>query len=331
MRVLLTLLWMVAGALVVVVAARLLGVERRSVPALVMGLLPWVLLPAYPLLLAAALLHQRLLALVAAGVIAAHVGFVAPAFGASSRSCDGSRLRVVTFNVLKTNEESEAAGRRLAALHPDVLVVPELTRRIERGLRASGLLDELPYPAVRTLRGTDTVAIYSRLPVSDVRILGVPGQQWPQATVLVDGAPVRVTGVHTSAPRTARLSQEWHGSMVELDRQLQRSDIAAVAAGDFNADRGHASFRGLLHGGVRDAHEERGRGLARTWPADHPFLHLDHVLVRDAGATRIAVCGIREARLPGSDHLAVIADLAVLSDARAVPPAAPDATPSRAP
>lgn len=330
MKLLVGVLWTVAAVLVVVVLARLLGVERRSAPALVMGLLPWVLLPAYPLLVTAALLHHRALAAVAAAVVAAHVVFVAPAFGASSRPCEGAPLRIVAFNVLKANDQAEAAGRQLRALRPDVLVVPELTRRIERQLRDSGVLDDLPYPAVRTLRNTDTVAIYSRLPVSDVEILMVPGQQWPQATVVVGGTPVRITGVHTSAPRTGRLSREWADSQAELDRYLQDSGTAAVAAGDFNADRGHASFRALLHGGVRDAHEERGRGLVRTWPAAHPFLHLDHVLVRDGAGAGIAVCGIREVRLPGSDHLALVVDLAV-RPAVPAPAATPGttATPSR--
>ncbi len=322
MRPLVALLWVVAAGLVVIVAARLLGVERLSAPALVMGLLPWVLLPAYPLLLAAGLLHQRALAAVALAVIAAHVGFVAPEVRRSSRPCEGTRLRVVASNVLKVNDQPEAAGRALLALRPDILVVSELTRPIERGLRASGLLDALPYPAVRLLHDVDTVGIYSRLPVSDVQILPVPGQQWPQATVRVAGTPVRITGVHTSAPRDVQLSAEWHSSLSQLDHRLRSADTVAVAAGDFNAARGHASFRALLSHGTRDAHEERGRGLARTWPTNQPFLHLDHILVRDHAGDRIAVCAVSEARIAGSDHLAVVADLAVT-------PTAPSPQPPR--
>ena len=45
-------------------------------------------------------------------------------------------------------------------------------------------------------------------------------------------------------------------------------------------------------------------------------LHLDHVLVRDGQGARIAVTRVREERVPGSDHRAVVADLAVLPDER---------------
>ena len=83
-------------------------------------------------------------------------------------------------------------------------------------------------------------------------------------------------------------------------------------AGDLNADRDHAAFRDLLATGLRDAHDERGRGLARTWPERFPLLHLDHVLVRDGAGAGIAVLDVREVEVPGSDHLAVVADLAVL-------------------
>ena len=53
-----------------------------------------------------------------------------------------------------------------------------------------------------------------------------------------------------------------------------------------------------------------------TWPAGRPFpplVTIDHVLVSD----ELAVVGDATLRLPGSDHLAVTADLALrVSDDR---------------
>ncbi len=91
-------------------------------------------------------------------------------------------------------------------------------------------------------------------------------------------------------------------------------DLPLVVAGDLNADRDHALFRGLLDTGLRDAHDSVGRGLARTWPSGLPLLHLDHVLVRDGEGGQLVVTAVREERVPGSDHRAVVADLAVLPD-----------------
>jgi endonuclease/exonuclease/phosphatase family metal-dependent hydrolase len=86
-----------------------------------------------------------------------------------------------------------------------------------------------------------------------------------------------------------------------------------VVAGDLNADRDHAVFRRLLDAGLRDAHDEVGRGLARTWPARLPLLHLDHVLVRDSDDVRLVPLEVREVAVPGSDHRGVVADVAVLA------------------
>ena len=91
-------------------------------------------------------------------------------------------------------------------------------------------------------------------------------------------------------------------------------DLPLVVAGDLNADRDHALFRGLLDTGLWDAHDSVGRGLARTWPSALPLLHLDHVLVRDGQGGQLVVTAVREERVPGSDHRAVVTDLAVLPD-----------------
>ncbi len=104
----------------------------------------------------------------------------------------------------------------------------------------------------------------------------------------------------------------WRQAFDDLEREVRTVDQPAVVLGDFNADRDHAPFRGLLDTGLRDAHDERGRGLARTFPAGLPVLQLDHVLVRDGSGARLVVRDVREVRLPGSDHKTVVADLAVL-------------------
>lgn len=86
-----------------------------------------------------------------------------------------------------------------------------------------------------------------------------------------------------------------------------------IIPGDLNAYRHLPWFDSLLGAGYRDAAKGRGRGrgLSRTWPQAFPLLALDHVLVRDGPGARLLVLEQREAGLPGSDHLAVVADLGV--------------------
>ncbi len=84
-----------------------------------------------------------------------------------------------------------------------------------------------------------------------------------------------------------------------------------VVAGDFNATLDQSEFRDLLDRGYRDAADARGDGLIPTWPAAGPQLPppitIDHVLVDDrAGVEDYSVHD-----LPGSDHRAVFASLAL--------------------
>ncbi|MCU1693756.1 MAG: hypothetical protein JWM64_2847 [Frankiales bacterium] len=303
------------GALLVLLGLRLLGAERGTLLDLLVGALPLVLLTAYPLLLAALLLRARLLSALGAVVVAGHLAVVAPAVGAEpvpGAARDAPRLRVVTANLYVGNPDPEQAGRSLRALHPDVLVVPELTPKGLAGLRGSGLLDDLPHEEVGLAGRAEGVGLFSRLPLSqqaeeaaDVRLL-------PRATVRVGGVDVRVLAGHPLPPVMA-WEPLWRSDLRALAKEVRATALPVVVAGDLNSDRDHAPFRDLLDTGLRDAADARGQGLARTWPASRPLLQLDHVLVRDGRGGRLVVLHVEQARVTGSDHLAVVADLAMLS------------------
>jgi len=309
--VLVILGWVLAGALGLLVGVRVLGVERGSVLALLVGALPLSLLPAYVLLCLAAALRRRLLAGAAALLVTAHLLVIAPALGADDVTAGADRapaLRVVTANVYVLNPSPEQAGRALRALRPDVLVVPELDADGLAGLRASGLLDDLPHSVVELGERAESVGLFSRLPLRDATSLAGAGRLLPRATIAVGGVDVRLVTSHPLPPVLGWESL-WRRSLADLADEVAGLELPTVVAGDLNADRDHAPFRRLLDVGLRDAHDARGRGLARTWPASYPVLHLDHVMVRDRAGVHIEVVGVKEAPIPGSDHLAVVADL----------------------
>ena len=297
-----------ALALAALVAVRAFGVERGSALALLIGALPLTLLPAYAVLAVAAALRQRVLAAGGAVLVLAHLLVVAPALGADpvpEGAAAAPRLRVVTANLYVLNPDFLAAGRALLALRPDVLVVPELSAEGLAGLRASGLLDALPHSVARLGSREETVGLFSRLPLRDVTTRSAGGRELPRATVRVGGTDVRLLSAHPLPPVSV-LHDLWRESLEDLARESRDVRLPTVVAGDLNADRDHDAFRDLLDTGLQDAHDAVGRGLVRTWPASLPVLHLDHVLVRE-----LVVLDVREVRVPGSDHLAVVADLAV--------------------
>lgn len=77
---------------------------------------------------------------------------------------------------------------------------------------------------------------------------------------------------------------------------------------DFNATLDHRHLRGVLDRGWRDAAGEVGEGLRPTWPVGRRVgLHIDHVLV----SADFAVGRVSIHEIPGTDHRAVVADLAL--------------------
>ena len=151
-------------------------------------------------------------------------------------------------------------------------------------------------------------AIYSRLPVDDEVLLDIDGFPAVQAGVRTPGGTVTVTAVHTLQPLAGL--DVLRRQLATLGRLADDVEGPHVLAVDFNATRQHRPLRDLLDHGLRDAHMDRGRGLARTSPADRPFQPfalLDHVLVSDGLVVRAA----GEAVIPGSDHRAVTATIAL--------------------
>mgnify|MGYP003296245640 CR=1 FL=1 len=85
------------------------------------------------------------------------------------------------------------------------------------------------------------------------------------------------------------------------------ADAPLVVAGDFNdwRGRGHAA---LQRAGLREAFEQTGGQLARTFPARLPLLPLDRIYLRNARASSVGVLSARPwSHL--SDHAALFAEI----------------------
>ena len=82
---------------------------------------------------------------------------------------------------------------------------------------------------------------------------------------------------------------------------------AVIVAGDLNSTIDMEPFRKFLDEGYRDAGEQVGAGLTRTYPSK-PMIGIDHVLVYNCVAS-----SVHTVPLPGSDHqgLATVIDVPV--------------------
>jgi endonuclease/exonuclease/phosphatase (EEP) superfamily protein YafD len=316
-RVLPYLGWPLVLLATLTVLLRLLGATGHTYQALTVGLLPLTLLPCYAIALAAALTRRRGLATIAATLAIAHLVFLwpglRPAADVSTVARGAPTLTLLSFNSAGDHVDAGALARMITRERPDVIVLLELTERTAAALDEAGLATAYPHrlvePAPSPLEGA---GLYSRIPIEAPGLLETVSGAMPGATVRVGGVPVRVQAVHV-APPLGELVGRWQAEHVALAELVRDHTEALVLAGDFNSGRQHPEWRSLVDAGLTDAHEARGRGLVRTWPDDRPYLPnllaLDHVLVSPG----VAVLGVEERPGLGSDHRALLADLAILS------------------
>lgn len=124
---------------------------------------------------------------------------------------------------------------------------------------------------------------------------------------LPGGRRLRVVGVHPFPPETNSTS-EWEEALASLPSG--GSGAPWLLAGDFNGTFDQSQFRDVVDRGYRDAGEVAGKGLEPTFPASGhliPPVTIDHVLADH----RLGIVSYSVVDLPGSDHHAVEAELAL--------------------
>ncbi|MEU6816043.1 endonuclease/exonuclease/phosphatase family protein [Streptomyces sp. NPDC046860] len=292
---------------------RLTGLDRGTPLAVPMVLFPWSAVLGVVVLgvVAAvpALRSRRVLAAVAV-VVVAQVALLVPRFVPERQyvPTGAAELRVVTLNTDAGAVDARAVVDLVRAERIDVLAVEQTPAEGLRALDRAGLAALMPH---REAHPEDDSSIYSRLPLSHGATTR-GDTAWPQTTahVEVGGRQVQLVAVHTFYPLGD--PERWTRDMTALAAVARRSGPDTVFLGDFNASLDHSPMRELLAAGLTDTHAELGRGWARTWPVGHalvpPLVQLDHVL----HGSGLAGVSVGERTVPGTDHRAVVAVLAVL-------------------
>lgn len=301
--------------LLVLLVVRLTGLDAGTPLAVPVVLFPYAaVLGVLTLTATVAIpaLRHLWLVIVAAVLAVAYVVLLVPRFIPHDQRhipAQAPELRVATLNTHVGKVDTRAVVRLVKSARIDVLAVQELPSAGVKALAEAGLGKVLPY---QELHPENDSSFYSRIPLTRGGPLKAD-TAWPQtsAQVTVGGRTVRLVAVHTYYPLGD--AQRWTRDMTALTAVAHDSGPDTVFMGDFNATLDHAPMRELLSsGGLIDLHAERGEGLASTWPANKsllpPLVQLDHVL----HGSGLAGVTVDERTMPGTDHRAVIATLALL-------------------
>ena len=236
----------------------------------------------------------------------------------------GQPLRVVSYNIrhgLGTDNQLdlERTASVLAGLQADVIALQE----VDRGVRRSGQVDQPRFLAERLgmepafgkfmdyQGGQYGLAILSRLPIDQARVIPLPEGNEPRVALLVrlrlpDGQPLAVANLHFDwvDDDTFRFAQA-----TRLAGELESVEVPLIVAGDFNDEPDSRTVR-LLGGPPRQSTGETGL----TWPAGDPRRQIDFVFARPADRWRIPLNRPRDAG-ETSDHRPVVTMLELLGPA----------------
>ncbi|MFJ5233137.1 endonuclease/exonuclease/phosphatase family protein [Kitasatospora sp. NPDC088391] len=256
-----------------VVLLLLLGVLRRSVPAVVAVLAPALV---WTVLFAPALVDGR---------------------------AGGGDFTVVSHNVNEENPDPGRTARALAASGADVLAVEELASRAQETYRRE-LAARYPYSEVR-----GGVGLWSRYPLEEVEPVDImPWTRALRATVRTPRGPVALYVAHLASVRVHPAAGFTTARRDEAADRLAGAVRAeplprVVVLGDFNGSVDDSALHALT-GPLRSAQREAGNGFGFTWPAAFPVVRIDQILVK--GVAPRAAWTLPDT---GSDHLPVAASL----------------------
>jgi len=211
-------------------------------------------------------------------------------------SPNATRLRVVTANVLMSNEQLPTLASDVLAQAPDVVVFEEL--RHDLAEVSPVLAATYPY---RISTETPWVTVASRFPLEGARRLAISaddrGRDLLTATVVADGQRLTLIAVHFMPPLDAEAFEVNRQQREVLEAAVADMDGPVMVAGDFNATTLSPTFARLLFGtDLRIA--STSRMMSPTYYAYGRLgVRIDHVLVRNLDVVSDEVF-----TLTGSDH-----------------------------
>jgi endonuclease/exonuclease/phosphatase (EEP) superfamily protein YafD len=228
----------------------------------------------------------------------ASLGDVAPA------ATTGRTLRLMTVNVFGHNDDLRKLFEFMEATSPDVVIIQEYREGIKAQL--GRLASSHPYRFELPRRDYWGIALFSRLPLTNVREFPLRGASAIDARLEVDGRPLRVLGVHLTTPLSATRTAQRAAQLDELAAVVNASDDSFAMLGDFNLTPFSPYFTALLaRTGLRDA--LAGNGPSFTWPAFFPLLGIpiDHCLVSQSWR----IIDYRRGPDIGSDHYPIVVSI----------------------
>jgi endonuclease/exonuclease/phosphatase (EEP) superfamily protein YafD len=217
-------------------------------------------------------------------------------------------LRVLQLNVHTGNRQHGRARDFIREANADVVVLEEVDDAWMADL--AQLRAEYPHALHRARGDNFGIALFSRLPLEDAKLIDLGEADVPSvsAVVRLDGRRIAILGTHPLPPTSTEYAQLRDDQLHALAQVARNRALPLILLGDLNTTVWSPHFRDLLRdGGLVDS--ARGFGWQTTWPAGlWPLrIAIDHCLLSpDLRVTQRTI-----GRPVGSDHLPLLLEIAV--------------------
>jgi endonuclease/exonuclease/phosphatase (EEP) superfamily protein YafD len=225
-------------------------------------------------------------------------------------------VKVLTANLWFHASDPTRLLEQVEQESPDVIVVVEFTAEWYQALEP--LRARYPYRLEDPSPRADGIAVYSRFPLEGATTFEL-SRPAIETRVLAPGGMFTLYGVHLRSPTSRWYAYLRGREYAALAARIAQRTGPVVVTGDFNTSPFSPYFtKWLATTGLDDA--RLGRGYIATWPTFLPFLGIpiDDCVVSD----EFRFEDFRRLAPFGSDHTAIVTELALRSDARAATPAA---------
>jgi len=216
-------------------------------------------------------------------------------------------LKIVSFNVLKSNGNHSGIRDFLLQEDADLIVVMEVDRF---WLRDLALTKRYPYAKIWPRDDNFGLAVFSKIPLESLDTLKLVPGQMPTIdfTLRVNEKPIHFLATHPRPPVSAVIAQNRNTQLAEIARITSSGQPEPqVVLGDLNLTPFSVYFARLLKdGGLQDS--ALGFGLPPTWRAGTPLaIPIDHCLISPG----LTVLERRIGPRLGSDHSPLIVRLGI--------------------
>ena len=221
-------------------------------------------------------------------------------------------VRLMTFNILGSNETPQRVVEVITENRPDAVVIIEYSSEWTQYLQP--LHVDYPYRLEQPRWHGFGIAVFSKFPITDssVRQLAADRTDSPMLIAMMDlgsSGVLRLAAVHLLAPMQPDRMSIRNQQMKEIEGLLPTDGIPTVLVGDFNCVPWSPFMQELMEGtGLHDSRE--GWGYQGSWPTSFwPMLiPIDQALVSDD--VNVVDRQVISAST-GSDHLPILLEIAL--------------------